>query len=200
MAAIFELPSSACQKFLLRRQWEAETPLVFCSALLALGWAAYSNMDCAVLDSLALERLLSLARELSVVLAIAEESDNSSLKVAQGIQAHLHQWPSVAECAGVLGPAEAGTHRTKIISPPSLHAISAGEAAVAGEDFSLTGVGIHHLLPLWPAWPYHKGLLQRSWGLWQDLVSLHLHIGVIIWASGNSRCISHSAAPSTSHI
>ncbi|CAM9553343.1 unnamed protein product [Lampetra planeri] len=58
-------------------------------SLLVLGRAAYPKMDGAALDSLTLERLLSLARELSVVLAIAEEADLSSLKAIQCIQAHL---------------------------------------------------------------------------------------------------------------
>ncbi|CAM9644479.1 unnamed protein product [Lampetra planeri] len=58
-------------------------------------------MDGAALDSLALERLLSLARELGVVLAIAEEADLTSFKVAQCIQAHLglRQWPTVTAYA-----------------------------------------------------------------------------------------------------
>ncbi|CAM9877596.1 unnamed protein product [Lampetra fluviatilis] len=55
------------------------------------------------LDSLALERSLSLAQELSVALSITEE-DLSSLKVARCMQAHvaLQQWPTLAACAGSL--------------------------------------------------------------------------------------------------
>ncbi|CAM9371543.1 unnamed protein product [Lampetra planeri] len=55
MAAIFDPPSNAHRRFLLRRRGEAETHLAFCSALLALGQAAYPNMDTAALDSLALK-------------------------------------------------------------------------------------------------------------------------------------------------
>ncbi|CAM9571087.1 unnamed protein product [Lampetra planeri] len=110
-AAIFELPSSACLNFSSWRQEEAKTSLAFHSSLLALAQAAYPTMDGAVLDSLALERLLSLVRELGVVLAIDKEADISSLRVAQGIQAHLALWqlPIVVACTGVPGPAGAGT-------------------------------------------------------------------------------------------
>ncbi|CAM9863187.1 unnamed protein product [Lampetra fluviatilis] len=91
---------------------ESERPLSTTSSALTLELgaivAAYPNMDRAALDSLALERLLSLARELGVVLSIAEEVNLSSLKVAQGIQAHLclRQWPSMAAGTGDLRPLE----------------------------------------------------------------------------------------------
>ncbi|CAM9304192.1 unnamed protein product [Lampetra fluviatilis] len=61
MAAIFDPPSNACQRFVLQRRGEAKTPVTFCSALLALGHAAYPHMEQTALDFLALERLLSLA-------------------------------------------------------------------------------------------------------------------------------------------
>ncbi|CAN0105873.1 unnamed protein product [Lampetra planeri] len=210
MAAIFEPPSSARQKFLLRKRGEAETPLAFCSSLLVLGRAAYPNMDGAALDSLALERLLSLARELGVVLAIGKEADISSLKVAQGDPSIPLPAP-VAWCGSVCrGPGSSeGWHAAGRESSCHLRCTRptlerrqgppAG-AAMAGEDFSLAGVGVHHLLPLWPAWPHCDGLLQRSSGLRWDLVSLCLHIGIVIWASGKSWRISHSAAPPISHI
>ncbi|CAN0209302.1 unnamed protein product [Lampetra fluviatilis] len=91
------------RKFLLRRREEGESPLAFRSALLALGRAAYPRMDRVAPDSLALERLLSLASELGVILAITEEVDLSSLKDAQGSQAHLGlcQWPAVMAYAAV---------------------------------------------------------------------------------------------------
>ncbi|CAN0116995.1 unnamed protein product [Lampetra fluviatilis] len=73
--AIFEPPS--------------ETPLAYRSSLLVLARVAYPFMDGSALESLALERVLCLAWELGVALAIAEEADISSLRVAQGIQAHL---------------------------------------------------------------------------------------------------------------
>ncbi|CAN0374231.1 unnamed protein product [Lampetra planeri] len=63
-------------------------------------------MDGAALDVLALERLLSLAREFSVVLSIAEEADLSSLKAAQGIQT-----VPVAQCCRVCQGSEIGGGR-----------------------------------------------------------------------------------------
>ncbi|CAN0202662.1 unnamed protein product [Lampetra planeri] len=102
MAAIFDLPSNAHQKFVLRRWGETETPLAFHSALLSLAHTAYPQMEQTVLDSLVLERLLSLAQEMSVSLAATEEDDLTSLKVARSIQAHfnLQRWPGVAACVG----------------------------------------------------------------------------------------------------
>ncbi|CAM9380104.1 unnamed protein product [Lampetra planeri] len=76
----------------------------FCPpSLLALGHAAYPRMEQTVLDSLVLERLLSLAQELGVSFSIMEEDDLSSLKVAHCIQAHvnLQRWPRVAACMAV---------------------------------------------------------------------------------------------------
>ncbi|CAN0090048.1 unnamed protein product [Lampetra planeri] len=59
-------------------------------------------MEQRALDSLALERLLSLAEEMGVSLAATEEDELTSLKVAQCIQAHfnLQRWPGVAACVG----------------------------------------------------------------------------------------------------
>ncbi|CAN0421801.1 unnamed protein product [Lampetra planeri] len=55
------------------------------------------------LDSLALQRLLSLAQELGIALPITEEDHLWSLKVAWCIQVHvnLQWWPVVAACAGI---------------------------------------------------------------------------------------------------
>ncbi|CAN0256451.1 unnamed protein product [Lampetra fluviatilis] len=49
MAAIYEPPST----IQLRKRGDTESPLAFCSALLALGRAAYPSMDRAAFDSLA---------------------------------------------------------------------------------------------------------------------------------------------------
>ncbi|CAM9681838.1 unnamed protein product [Lampetra planeri] len=84
MAAIFDPPSNARRRFVLRRRGEAEMPLAFHSMLLALGHAAYPRME-----HTALERLLSLAQELGVSLPVMEEDDLSSLKVARCIQDHV---------------------------------------------------------------------------------------------------------------
>ncbi|CAN0035699.1 unnamed protein product [Lampetra planeri] len=102
MTAIFNPPSNSHRRFLLRRRGEAKMPFIFRSVLLALGQAAYPHMDRVALDSLVLERLLSLPQESSVALSITEEDDLSSLKVARCIQAHLNlqQWPTLAACVG----------------------------------------------------------------------------------------------------
>ncbi|CAM9532526.1 unnamed protein product [Lampetra planeri] len=101
MAGIFDPPSNVQRRFSMRRRGENETPLAYRSTLLALGHAAFPRMDRVALDSLTLERLLSLARELGVTLSVAEEDDPTSLQVARGIQAHLNlkDWPAVAASA-----------------------------------------------------------------------------------------------------
>ncbi|CAN0011528.1 unnamed protein product [Lampetra fluviatilis] len=59
---------------------ETETPLAFRSALMSLAQVAYSKMEHARLDSLVLERTLTLADELNIFLPITGEDDLSSLK------------------------------------------------------------------------------------------------------------------------
>ncbi|CAM9521376.1 unnamed protein product [Lampetra planeri] len=102
MAAIFDGPSNARRRFLLQRWVEAEMPLAFRSTLLVLGQAA-------VLNILALECPLLLARELGIVLSIVEEADLSSLRVAQGIHLGLCPWPAVVACTGEQMESEAIT-------------------------------------------------------------------------------------------
>ncbi|CAN0301528.1 unnamed protein product [Lampetra planeri] len=87
-----------------QRRGETETPLAFRSALLSLAHATYPRMEQMALDSLSLERLLSLAQEMSVSLPATKEDDLKSLKVARCIQAHfnLQQGPRVAACRGFL--------------------------------------------------------------------------------------------------
>ncbi|CAM9439766.1 unnamed protein product [Lampetra fluviatilis] len=102
MAAIFDGPSNARRRFLLQRWVEAEMPLAFRSTLLVLGQAA-------VLNILALECPLLLARELGIVLSIVEEADLSSLRVAQGIHLSLCPWPAVVACTGEQMESEAIT-------------------------------------------------------------------------------------------
>ncbi|CAM9364252.1 unnamed protein product [Lampetra planeri] len=83
MAAVFDPPYNARRRFLQWKRGEAETPLAFRSTLLALGQEAYPHMDWTALDSLAVERLLSLAQELGVVLTTTEDDELTSLKVAR---------------------------------------------------------------------------------------------------------------------
>ncbi|CAM9289845.1 unnamed protein product [Lampetra fluviatilis] len=82
-------------------QGENKTPLAFRSALLALGHVAFPKMDSQALDTLALGRLLSVARELGVTLAVMEDDNFTSLEVARGIQTHLdlNDRPAVAASA-----------------------------------------------------------------------------------------------------
>ncbi|XP_075923853.1 uncharacterized protein LOC142924846 [Petromyzon marinus] len=108
MAAIFDPPSNSCRRFLLRKWRDTEMALAFLSVLLALRQAAYPSMDRAALDSLALVRLLALARELGIVLSIADDNDLMSLQVARNIQAHLiHRgWPAAMACTEEKGNSE----------------------------------------------------------------------------------------------
>ncbi|CAM9249991.1 unnamed protein product [Lampetra planeri] len=85
MAAIYDPPLNVHHKFATRRKGEAETPLTFCSERLALAKAAFPRMDHDGIDTLVLERLLALAKDLNTVLPAID--DLSSLKVAKYIQA-----------------------------------------------------------------------------------------------------------------
>ncbi|CAN0014647.1 unnamed protein product [Lampetra fluviatilis] len=167
-------------------------------------WRMFMSQLGQLLQSAA--QLIATMSELGVVLTIAEEADISSLRVAQGIQAHfaLRQSPSVAACVGFPGPAGAGTPQREDGLAAFVVGNQCGRGAggrrPAGEDSSLAGVDIHRLFLLWPAGPYCVGLPQHSRGLQQDFVYLCLHIGGVIQASGESRRIDHSAAPFTSHI
>ncbi|CAM9830550.1 unnamed protein product [Lampetra planeri] len=62
-------------------------------------------MDRVALDSLTLERLLCLARELGVTLAVTEDDDLTSLQVARGIQAHFNLNDRPAVAASIMEPA-----------------------------------------------------------------------------------------------
>ncbi|CAN0138890.1 unnamed protein product [Lampetra fluviatilis] len=84
MAAIFDPPSNVRHKFATGRWGKIDMPFAFCSALMPLAQAAYPKMEQAGLDSVVLERMLALARELNVALPAMEEDDLSSLKVARG--------------------------------------------------------------------------------------------------------------------
>ncbi|CAM9511506.1 unnamed protein product [Lampetra fluviatilis] len=104
MDNVFEPPSSARLKFSLRRREEGELPLAFRCSLLALAQTAYPDLQGRALDSMALERLLDLAREVGIVLSINNDRQITSLVVAENIQAHLslHQQPQIAVFAGVV--------------------------------------------------------------------------------------------------
>ncbi|CAM9642246.1 unnamed protein product [Lampetra planeri] len=89
MAAVHDPPSSVHNRFAEHQRGETEMPLAFRSALLSLPQAAFPKMEPAGIDSLVLERLLGLAKELNVTLPASEEDDPSSLVIARCIQTHL---------------------------------------------------------------------------------------------------------------
>ncbi|CAM9275524.1 unnamed protein product [Lampetra fluviatilis] len=105
MAAVFDPPYNARRRFLQWKRGEAETPLAFRSTLLALGQKAYPHIDWTALDSLAVERLLSLAQELGVVLTTTEDDELTSLKVARPISPgdRLQVWSAGPRRKRVLG-------------------------------------------------------------------------------------------------
>ncbi|CAM9676094.1 unnamed protein product [Lampetra fluviatilis] len=89
MATIYDPPPNVRHKFAARRSRQAETPLAFCSVLLVLAKAAFPKMDYAGVDSLVIERLLTLAKDLNIILPATEEDELLSFKAARCIQAHL---------------------------------------------------------------------------------------------------------------
>ncbi|CAN0371853.1 unnamed protein product [Lampetra planeri] len=81
-------------------------------------------MDRAALDSLALDRLLKVAKKLGVVLSVAADDDLSSLQVAKNIQLHLGLREDPATMACVAGSSRCG--------PPLQMAPDRVTAAVTG--------------------------------------------------------------------
>ncbi|CAN0254114.1 unnamed protein product [Lampetra fluviatilis] len=106
MAVIYGPPSDSRHRFAARRKSESETPLAFRSALLALAKTAFPRMDLEGIDALVLEKLLSLAREMRVVIHVVDDEDFCSLCAARCIQAHLllQKETSLVACAA---PADA---------------------------------------------------------------------------------------------
>ncbi|CAM9423576.1 unnamed protein product [Lampetra fluviatilis] len=88
MAAVYNPPSATRGKFLQRCRGNAETPVAYHGALMALGLAAYSQLDQAALDSLLMEKMLELASEMGVVLPVIDEDAQTSLWAARCLQAH----------------------------------------------------------------------------------------------------------------
>ncbi|CAN0042398.1 unnamed protein product [Lampetra planeri] len=89
MATIYDPPSTIRNRFVKRRQGETESPLAFRSALLSLAQAAYSDLGPTGVDSLVLDQLLGLAKELNILLPVTENDNPTSLVIAQCIQSHL---------------------------------------------------------------------------------------------------------------
>ncbi|CAN0309399.1 unnamed protein product [Lampetra fluviatilis] len=106
---VMDLPVQAPQpainsndRFATRRLVDAETPLVFSSVLISLAQAVYPKMDKDSLDTLVLDHMLGLARDLDRVLPASDEDDLTSLKVARCLQAYLHikRHLTVVACMG----------------------------------------------------------------------------------------------------
>ncbi|CAM9787318.1 unnamed protein product [Lampetra fluviatilis] len=91
-----------CHKFVTQRRGEAETPLAFRSALLALAKSAYPGMDQVSRDSLVLKKMLQLARELQILLPATDDDVLSSLRIAWCLEAHF----SSDLAAGILAVGE----------------------------------------------------------------------------------------------
>ncbi|CAN0382216.1 unnamed protein product [Lampetra planeri] len=71
---------TARHRFASRRREADEIPLAYQSALMALAQAAYPRMDDVGLDTIVLEKMLLLARELRITIHIKDEVNLSSLR------------------------------------------------------------------------------------------------------------------------
>ncbi|CAN0391947.1 unnamed protein product [Lampetra fluviatilis] len=78
-----------------------ETPLAYQSALMVLAQAAYPRMDYVGLDTIVLEKILLLARELRIAIHVKDEAILSSLLAAHYLHTELllQQDGQVAACA-----------------------------------------------------------------------------------------------------
>ncbi|XP_061417595.1 uncharacterized protein LOC133348671 isoform X1 [Lethenteron reissneri] len=101
MALVYGPPSETRHRFASRRREADETPLAYQSALMALAQAAYPRMDDVGLDSIVLEKLLLLARELRIAIHVKDEANLSSLGAAHYLHTELllQRDGQVAACA-----------------------------------------------------------------------------------------------------
>ncbi|CAN0354947.1 unnamed protein product [Lampetra planeri] len=108
-------------RFATRRLVDAETPLVFSSVLISLAQAVYPKMDKDSLDTLVLDHMLGLARDLDRVLPASDEDDLTSLKVARCLQAHLHikRHLTVVACMGRHQQVEEGREAGTVLARAS---------------------------------------------------------------------------------
>ncbi|XP_078739520.1 uncharacterized protein LOC144952918 [Lampetra fluviatilis] len=103
MRLIYGPPSEARHRFDARRKKASESAMGYRSALLAMAKVAYPRMDEDAVESLVLQKLMSLARQLRVAMPTADDDDDfTSLRAARCIQAHLHcdEDTTIAACAG----------------------------------------------------------------------------------------------------
>ncbi|CAN0205434.1 unnamed protein product [Lampetra planeri] len=98
-----------------------ESALAYRSALLALARAKYPRMDQEGIDSLVLQKLLRLGRELRVVLPAPDDDDFSSLRAARSIHVHLllQRDATIAACAIDTGDSEEDQHSARAFASAS---------------------------------------------------------------------------------
>ncbi|XP_075913487.1 uncharacterized protein LOC142907715 isoform X2 [Petromyzon marinus] len=132
MRKVYELRSVAKRRFQQRKREATESPLAFCSALLALAQVAYPAMDEEGWDSLLQEKMLQLAKELQVVLLLTDKDDDddvSSLLIARNIQVNLNirDEPAAAVAQPLLTtPAGAGSTVAVVVDETPPMAAAAG--------------------------------------------------------------------------
>ncbi|XP_078728629.1 uncharacterized protein LOC144944377 isoform X2 [Lampetra fluviatilis] len=103
MRLIYGPPSEARHRFDARRKKASKSAMGYRSALLAMARDAYPRMDEDAVESLVLQKLMSLARQLRVAMPTADDdNDFTSLRAARCIKAHLHcdEDTTIATCAG----------------------------------------------------------------------------------------------------
>ncbi|XP_075925358.1 uncharacterized protein LOC142928023 [Petromyzon marinus] len=135
MAEVYEPPSDTRRKFMQRRRGSSESPLAYRSALMALAVAAYPDVKQEVLDSLVMDRILALERDIGVVLPSCGHDVQMSRWAARCLHAHesLQHWSQMAAWAG--DPARDGEPKgwspTKVMDIPPEHATAEGDLAAA---------------------------------------------------------------------
>ncbi|CAN0412457.1 unnamed protein product [Lampetra fluviatilis] len=122
LAALITIPRgdrSTLQQALLRMQAIYGPP-----ALLALTRAAFPRIDHEGIDALVLEKLLSLARELRIVMPTVDDDNFCSLHASRCIQAHLvlQRDSSIAACTAPInaGNPEEERHQDQVFASSSV--------------------------------------------------------------------------------
>ncbi|CAN0417910.1 unnamed protein product [Lampetra planeri] len=103
MRLIYGPPSEARHRFDARRKKASESAMGYRSALLAMARVAYPRMDEDAVESLVLQKLMSLDSQLRVAMQTADDDDDfMSLSAARCIQTHLHcdEDTTIAACTG----------------------------------------------------------------------------------------------------
>lgn len=89
LATVYGPPSDCRQLFYERQRGDKESPLTYCTALLALAKAAFPRMDEEGVDAMVAEKILLLADDLNFVILAQDDADMSSLRAARHIHANL---------------------------------------------------------------------------------------------------------------